>query len=71
MTRADIDEAKRRLPLPALMAREGLADRAKKNTRCLFHDDEHPVLAITTLKRQFRDASSSTALTANTATNAQ
>jgi len=71
MNRAEIDEAKRRLPLPALMAREGLADRAKKNTRCLFHDDEHPVLAITTLKRQFRDASSYTALTANTATNAQ
>ena len=54
MNRAEIDEAKRRLPLPALMAREGLADRAKKNARCPFHDDEHPVLAITTLKRQFR-----------------
>src|SRR5215470_3441060 len=39
--RGKIDEAKRRLPLPELMAREGLAEHAKTSAHCPFHDDEH------------------------------
>ena len=35
----DIAEAKRRLPLPDLLARLGLGDRAKKSARCPFHED--------------------------------
>jgi len=32
-----IDEAKRRLPLPALMARLGLGEHAKKSALCPLH----------------------------------
>src|SRR5215831_17520743 len=44
--RAKIDEAKRRLPLPDLMAKEGLGDRAKKSAHCVFHDDEHESFSV-------------------------
>jgi CHC2 zinc finger len=44
--RAKIDEAKRRLPLPDLMAKLGLGDRAKKNARCPFHDDQNPSFSV-------------------------
>jgi hypothetical protein len=35
----NIAEAKQRLPLPELLARLGLGDRAKKSARCPFHED--------------------------------
>jgi DNA primase len=41
-----IDEAKRRLPLPELMAREGLSEHAKKSAHCPFHDDEHKSFSV-------------------------
>jgi CHC2-type zinc finger protein len=37
---SDIDEAKRRLPLPELMNQLGLGNHAKKTVRCPFHDDQ-------------------------------
>lgn len=39
-------EAKRRLPLPALMARLGHEDRAKRSARCPFHDDGSPSFSV-------------------------
>jgi hypothetical protein len=36
-----IREAKEKLPLPALMHRFGLGERAMKSARCPFHDDKH------------------------------
>jgi DNA primase len=42
----DIAEAKRRLPLPALMHRLGLGEQAKKSARCPFHDDKHNSFSI-------------------------
>jgi hypothetical protein len=44
--RGKIDEAKRRLPLPELMAHLGLGDRAKKTAHCPFHDDEHKSFSV-------------------------
>src|SRR4030095_987856 len=44
--RQKIDEAKRRLPLPELMAREGLSEHAKKSAHCPFHDDEHKSFSV-------------------------
>ena len=44
--RRKIDQAKRRLPLPELMAREGLGDRAKKTAHCPFHEDKHKSFSI-------------------------
>jgi hypothetical protein len=41
-----IAQAKRRLPLPELMTREGLSDRAKKSAHCPFHDDEHKSFSV-------------------------
>ena len=35
----NLDEAKRRLPLPALMALLGYGDHAKKSAHCPFHED--------------------------------
>jgi AAA domain/CHC2 zinc finger len=35
-----IDEAKKVLPLPTLLHREGLGDHAKKSALCPFHDDD-------------------------------
>lgn len=32
-------QAKQRLPLPALMVKLDLGDRAKKSARCPFHED--------------------------------
>jgi CHC2 zinc finger len=46
--RAKIDEAKRRLPLPQLMEKEGLGDHAKKRAHCPFHDDEHESFSVHT-----------------------
>jgi CHC2 zinc finger len=43
---ARIAEAKRRLPLQRLMAREGLSEHAKKSALCPFHDDEHPSFSV-------------------------
>jgi CHC2 zinc finger len=44
--RQKIDQAKRRLPLPELMAQVGLGDRAKKTAHCPFHDDEHKSFSV-------------------------
>jgi CHC2 zinc finger len=44
--RGKIDQAKRRLPLPELMAQVGLGDRAKKTAHCPFHDDEHKSFSV-------------------------
>jgi hypothetical protein len=44
--RQKIDEGKRRLPLPELMAREGLKDRAKTRAHCPFHDDKHKSFSV-------------------------
>jgi CHC2 zinc finger len=44
--RGKIDQAKRRLPLPQLMAQLGLGDRAKKTAHCPFHDDEHKSFSV-------------------------
>jgi AAA domain-containing protein/CHC2-type zinc finger protein len=41
-----IAEAKRRLPLPALLHREGLGAHAKKSARCPFHDDKHNSFSV-------------------------
>src|SRR6266849_10503736 len=41
-----IAEAKARLPLPELMSRCGLGDRAKKSARCPFHDDKRNSFSI-------------------------
>jgi hypothetical protein len=43
---ADIQEAKRRLPLKDLMTRLGFGDRAKKSARCPFHNDHNPSFGI-------------------------
>jgi hypothetical protein len=44
--RGKIDQAKRRLPLPELMAQVGLGDCAKKTAHCPFHDDEHKSFSV-------------------------
>jgi CHC2 zinc finger len=44
--RGKIDQAKRRLPLPELMAHVALGDRAKKTAHCPFHDDEHKSFSV-------------------------
>jgi hypothetical protein len=44
--RQKIDDAKNRLPLPELMAREGFGDRAKKTAHCPFHEDEHKSFSV-------------------------
>jgi hypothetical protein len=44
--RAKIDEAKRGLPLPQLLARLGLGECAKKSAHCPFHDDEHESFSV-------------------------
>jgi hypothetical protein len=44
--RAKIAEAKRRLPLPELLAKLGLGTHAKKTARCLWHDDQHPSFSV-------------------------
>src|SRR5947208_994898 len=42
----DIVEAKRKLPLPALLHQLGLGEHAKKSPRCPFHRDEHNSFSI-------------------------
>ena len=46
--RAKVDEAKRRLPLPDLMTREGLGEHAKKSAHCPFpdHEDKHKSFSV-------------------------
>ena len=44
--RGKIDEAKHRLPLPELMAREGLSEHAKKSAHCPFHEDKHKSFSV-------------------------
>jgi Protein of unknown function (DUF3987)/CHC2 zinc finger len=43
---SDIEDAKRRLPLPTLMHRLGLGQHAKKSARCPFHDDKHNSFSV-------------------------
>ena len=44
--RAKIDEAKGRLPMPRLLEKLGLGDRAKKSALCPWHDDQHPSFSV-------------------------
>ena len=46
--REKINEAKRRLPLPRLLEKLGLAAHAKKSAHCPFpgHDDENPSFSV-------------------------
>jgi hypothetical protein len=45
--RVKIDEAKRRLALPELLARIGLGEHAKKSAHCPFHKpDKHPSFSV-------------------------
>jgi hypothetical protein len=44
--RGKIDEAKRRFPLPELMAQVGLGDRAKKTAHCPLHDDHRKSFSV-------------------------
>ena len=44
--KAKIAEAKRRLPLPELMEKEGLSERAKKTAHCPFHEDKHKSFSV-------------------------
>ena len=41
-----IEKAKSVLPLPDLMARCGLGDRAKKSAKCPFHEDRHNSFSV-------------------------
>jgi len=42
----DVDDAKRKLPLPKLMDQLGLGEHAKKSGACPFHDDEHNSFSV-------------------------
>jgi hypothetical protein len=46
--REKIDEAKRRLPMPELMAKLGLGEHARKEAHCPFpgHEDKHPSFSV-------------------------
>jgi hypothetical protein len=44
--RERIEEAKRRLPLPQLLAKIGDGDHAKKSTRCPFHEDRRASFSV-------------------------
>jgi hypothetical protein len=44
--REKIDATKRRLPLPELMAMEGLGERAKKSAHCPFHEDGNKSFSV-------------------------
>lgn len=44
--RDEIEDAKRRLPLPQLMRRRGLGDHARRSEKCPFHDDQHNSFSI-------------------------
>jgi hypothetical protein len=43
---SDIAEAKRRLPLPALMRQLGSGEHEKKSARCPFHNDQHNSFSV-------------------------
>src|SRR5437764_562304 len=43
---SEVSEAKRNLPLPALMNQLGLGEHAKKSARCPFHDDRHNSFSV-------------------------
>jgi AAA domain-containing protein/CHC2-type zinc finger protein len=42
----EIEDAKRRLPLPQLMRRLGLGDHAQKSAKCPFHEDKHNSFSV-------------------------
>jgi hypothetical protein len=42
----EIDEAKKKLPLPVLMHRLGGGEHAKKSARCPFHEDKHNSFSV-------------------------
>jgi Protein of unknown function (DUF3987)/CHC2 zinc finger len=42
----DINNAKHKLPLPALMHRLGLGEHARKSARCPFHDEKHNSFSV-------------------------
>ena len=42
----EIDEAKKKLPLPVLMHRLGVGEHAKKSARCPFHEDKHNSFSV-------------------------
>jgi putative DNA primase/helicase len=44
--RENIVEAKRRLPMPELLRKMGMEDRAKRSARCPFHEDKSPSFGI-------------------------
>jgi Protein of unknown function (DUF3987)/CHC2 zinc finger len=46
MASDDLAEAKRRLPLPALLHQLGLGEHAKKSARCPFHEDQHNSFSV-------------------------
>src|SRR5436190_5998876 len=43
---ADIQQAKQKLPLPAVMHGLGLGEHAKKSARCPFHDDKRNSFSV-------------------------
>jgi DNA primase len=43
---AEIQQGKRKLPLPALMHRLGLREHAKKSAHCPFHNDKHNSFSV-------------------------
>jgi hypothetical protein len=46
MSSTPIQQAKLRLPLPALMQRLGLGDHANRSARCPFHEDANPSFSV-------------------------
>jgi hypothetical protein len=44
--RGDIEDAKRRLPLPELMQQLGLGEHANKSARCPFHEDRRNSFSV-------------------------
>jgi hypothetical protein len=46
MRNDEIDEAKKKLPLPVLMHRLGVGEHAKKSARCPFHEDKHNSFSV-------------------------
>lgn len=42
----NLDECRRRLPMPELLGKLGFADRAAKSSRCIFHDDKNASAGI-------------------------
>ena len=42
----EIDEAKKKLPLPVLMHRLGVGEHALKSARCPFYEDKHNSFSV-------------------------